>query len=346
MLSQYKNILIVGLGASSLNLRALLSAARSHTTSFHFLDTLDPYIVSEMERKIDKNTAIIFISKSGNTHETNLLLEHMKSHENIFIMSSGNSSNMYKIAQNIKHAWIPYPEAISGRFALLEKPFLEIAAIAGIDTNAILKSAGDIDRQNAINIATKWMENFENGQKNWVIISYSKQINGLLLWLRQIISESLGKGGFGIMPILAEGSMDEHSQLQLFLDGPDDKFYDIISSKYNCYSIESCHPREGGDPGNIKLDSRLRGNDNMPNLLAVAQTEHAFMVEEMLKNKGRDVNHKCYDDIDAHVVGDYIGTYAEVVRIIADKLGFDPYNQPAVEDIKQKSGPFPEMNRT
>ena len=60
------------------------------------------------------------------------------------------------------------------------------------------------------------------------------------------------------------------------------------------------------------------------------------MVETMLKAKGRDVVHICHDDINDAVVGNYIGIYSEVVRIIADKLGFDPYNQPAVEDIKQK----------
>lgn len=310
MLSQYKKILIVGFGASSLNLRALLSAAPNHAKSFYFLDTLDPYAVAESEVQIDENTAIIFISKSGNTQETNLLLEHLRGYSNIFILSSGNTSNMYKIAQSIKHVWIPYPDAISGRFALLEKPFLDIVEAAGIDTDAILKASSNMDKQNAMHIAEKWMKNFENGKKNWVVISYAKQMHGLLLWLRQIISESLGKNGFGIMPILAEGSMDEHSQLQLFLDGPDDKFYDIISSSY------------------IMMPN---------NKLATSQTEHAFMVENMLKNKGRDVCHKCHDNIDANAVGDYIGTYAEVVRIIADKLGFDPYNQPAVEDIKQKS---------
>jgi len=310
MLSQYKKILIVGFGASSLNLGALLSAAPNHDKQFCFLDTLDPYAVSEAEVQIDRNTAIIFISKSGNTQETNLLLEHLRNYSNIFILSSSNTSNMYKIAQSIKHVWIPYPDAISERFALLEKPFLDIVGAAGVDTNVISKASSNINKQDAMHIAEKWMEHFENGQKNWVIISYVKQMHGLLLWLRQIISESLGKNGFGIMPILAEGSMDEHSQLQLFLDGPDDKFYDIISSKY------------------IMMPE---------NKLAESQTEHAFMVEKMLKNNGRDVYHKCHDNIDANVVGGYIGTYAEVVRIIADRLGFDPYNQPAVEDIKQKS---------
>ncbi len=318
MFSKYKIILIVGFGASSLNIRALLSASAIHKKQFYFLDTLDPYSVASTLEKIDANTAIIFISKSGNTHETNLLLEYMKHYKNLFIMSSGITSNMYKIAQDIEHKWLQYPDAISGRFALLEKPFLDIVG----DADGIVKAAQDIDKQKALDIANKWLQNFENGKRNWVIINYSAQLQGLLLWMRQIISESLGKNGFGIMPIIAEGTMDEHSQLQLFLDGPDDKFYDVISSRYNSVIARS-------------LVVALAKTDDVA--ISLAQTEHAFMVESMLKSKGRDVVHTCYDDIDDAVVGNYIGTYSEVVRIIADRLGFDPYNQPAVEDIKQKS---------
>ena len=78
MFSKYKKIVIVGFGASSLNVRALLSHSTNHKQHFYFLDTLDPYAVNQIIQQIDHNTAIIFISKSGNTHETNLLLEHMK----------------------------------------------------------------------------------------------------------------------------------------------------------------------------------------------------------------------------------------------------------------------------
>jgi hypothetical protein len=72
--------------------------------------------------------------------------------------------------------------------------------------------------------------------------------------------------------------MDEHSQLQLFLDGPDDKFYDIISSKYK-----------------------------EANILASAQIDHAVMLKSMLEAKGRIVEHACHDEINEDVVGHYIG---------------------------------------
>lgn len=314
MFSQFKNIVIVGFGASSLNLRALLSSKVIHSKAFHFLDSLDPTLISSLEPLLRKeDTAIIFISKSGNTQETNLLLESMKDLPNIFILSSQAESNMRKIAQDIPHKWIDYPEARSGRFALLEKPFLDIAGIAGVDTASLVHAVANIDRNISQRIAEEWMDHFQGGKKNWVIISYSRQITGLLLWMRQIISESLGKSGFGILPLIAEGSMDEHSQLQLFLDGPNDKFYDIIStSNYNC-------------------------NPLWQEKLGKSQTQHAFMVEEMLKAKQRPVKHTNHEIINEALVGNYIGTYSEIVRIIAEKLGFDPYNQPAVENIKQKS---------
>lgn len=314
MLSSFKYILVVGFGASSLNLRALLSAKNILNKSFYFLDSLDPTLLSDLDKFLPKSeTAVIFISKSGNTQETNLLLDVMRDWSNIFILSSAKESNMQRIANDIPHHWINYPDTVSGRFALLETPFLNIALEGGVDTAKIVQAVSKVDKSLAQDIAKKWMDNFQRGKRNWVLISYTRQISGLLLWIRQIISESLGKNGFGIMPIIAEGSMDEHSQLQLFLDGPDDKFYDIISTtNYNASAI-----------GHEKL--------------AKSQTHHAFMVEDMLKAKNRDVIHTNHATINEEVVGNYIGLYSEIVRIIADKLGFDPYNQPAVENIKQKS---------
>ena len=310
MFSKFKQILIVGFGASGLNLRALLSATPHYKKRFHFLDTLDLPAIEWTASRLDlETTALIFISKSGNTQETNMLLAHLKAAPHIFILSCNKDSQIKRMAQKIPHQWIDYPDTISGRFALLEKPFLDIVDDI-VDTRKITHAAKHINKTQAIEIAKNWLKNFEDGKRNWVIMSYSRQMRGLLLWIRQIVSESLGKNGFGIMPIIAEGSMDEHSQLQLFLDGPDDKFYDIISSR----NLDYNHIED----------------------VAKSQVDHAMMVEKMLLAKNRDVTHHLYDNIDEKVVGNYIGTYIEVAKIIADKLGFDPYNQPAVEDIKLK----------
>lgn len=309
MLSHFSKILIVGVGASSLNIKALISGrSASYRRRFIFLDTLDPETVKQVIKLIDSKTAVVFISKSGNTHETNLLLEHISSinfdvsnSPKIFILSSKEKSKIHEIASKIPHEWIIYPESVSGRFALLEKPFLDIVG----DSDRVVSAAKNVDIKISTKIAESWINHFHSGRSNWVIMNYIPQLDGLLLWIRQIVAESLGKNNFGILPVLATGPMDEHSQLQLFLDGPDDKFYHILS----------------------RNDTDTKLGD--------AQSKHAIMTETMLLEKGRDVVHESYRDIDDQIVGRYIGIYSEVVRIIAKKIGFDPYNQPSVEDIKK-----------
>ena len=314
MQNNYKNILIVGFGASSLNIKAILSSIVTPKLPFYYLDSLDPNAVSRILSGIElQDTAAFIISKSGNTQETNILFEYLAtlSCKKIFILSSKADSQLYNLSRSVKHEWIDYAESEGGRFALLTKPFLDIAEVAGIDTAKLKAASLSTDNGYIKKIADKWIENFKNGKRNWVIINYSTQLHGVLLWIRQIVAESLGKNGFGIMPILAEGTMDQHSQLQLFLDGPDDKFYEIISCDFN----------------------------NAPEFDKIAQTQidHSFKVSAMLKEKNRLVTHSHHKKIDEEFIGQTIATYINIVKIVADIMGFDPVSQPAVENMKQKS---------
>jgi glucose-6-phosphate isomerase len=306
-----KDILIIGFGASSLNIRALLSSSASYKANFHFLDSLDPFVLNKVLSSLDIAKAKIFvISKSGNTRETNILFEYIltKNPGEISILCENKVSILGKIAKNIDHKWIDYAQMHSGRFALLTKPFLDIIELAGINPNKLLEGSVEASEVDAAKISEEWLMHFENGRRNWVVMLYSQQLHGLFMWIRQIVSESLGKNGFGIFPILAEGTMDEHSQLQLFLDGPKDKFYDVISSDYSEYQN-----------------------------LSKVQIEHAYKITGMLKEKNLPVNQIHHERIDEIVIGKYIATYLSVVKILAAKLSIDPLTQPAVECMKQKS---------
>ncbi len=307
----YETILIVGFGASSLNLKALISSVSRTKIPFYYLDSLDPISVQEILQNLDlTKTAIYIISKSGNTQETNILAEYLirQNTGEIFVLCENKDSALYNIVQNTHHEWIDYANVKSGRFALLTKPFLDIAEFAGVDSQKLLKAAELANMDDAKIIANRWLENFESGRPNWVVMTYTRQIYGLFLWVRQIVSESLGKNGFGIFPILVEGTMDEHSQLQLFLDGPDDKFYDIISCDFDEIGFET---------------------------LSKTQIAHAYKIFDMLSNKKREVRHMHHKFIDELVIGNYIAIYTEAVKIIGQIMGFDPLTQPAVESMKQ-----------
>jgi glucose-6-phosphate isomerase len=307
----FTSILVVGFGASSLNLKAIISSVSKTKIPFHYLDTLDPVAVQEILKPLDLNKTMIYIiSKSGNTQETNILAEYLITQKTgkIFVLCASKDSMLYKIIQNIDHEWIDYANVKSGRFALLTKPFLDIAALAGVDIQKLVESASKVDIKDAEIMAHRWESNFKAGRANWVVMIYTRQLYGLFLWVRQVVSESLGKNGFGILPILAEGTMDQHSQLQLFLDGPDDKFYDIISCDFHEASLEK---------------------------LSKTQVDYAYKIFYMLSEKKRETIHVHHKIIDEKMVGEYIAIYTEAIKILGKKMGFDPLTQPAVESMKQ-----------
>jgi glucose-6-phosphate isomerase len=307
-----RDILIVGFGASSLNLRALLSSSYNHRVNIHFLDSQDIHYVDEIIKKVDLSECITYvISKSGSTSETNILAKLVieMGARNLKIICSDKNSELGHIVLNIRHEWIDFIGENSGRFALLTKPFMDIAKEAGIDVKALEKGAALIDMKDIEKKAELWLQHFKEGRIVWVIMLYSKQMHGLFMWIRQIVSESLGKEGFGILPFLCEGSMDEHSQLQLFLDGPKDKFYELISCGYD---------------GELALLSEM-------------QTQHAEKVTSLLKAKNLPCEHIHHELVDAFLIGKYIATYLSLVKIIGRKLGFDPLTQPAVESMKKRA---------
>lgn len=348
-----KDILIIGFGASSLNVRALLSGSYKHTRSVYYLDSMDSSYVESVLDMVDLGLCDTYIiSKSGATYETNLLAKLIleMGARNIKVICGNKESELAKIVSSVKHEWIDFVGEKSGRFALLTKPFLDIAESAGIDTTKLMKGAEDVDNddENYINrMAEKWLKHFEERRRIWVIMLYVKQLHGLFMWIRQIVAESLGKEGWGILPFLCEGSMDEHSQLQLFLDGPKDKFYDIITCDYSFlrHSEEGASSRPSGPhevSNELDIPPQLQSQDpdayaHKLRMTGQGQTLHAEKVAHLLKAKKLPYEFYQIEEVDAYVVGQYIATYLKLVKVLGAKLGFDPMNQPAVESMKKSA---------
>jgi len=179
-------------------------------------------------------TKTYIISKSGSTNETNILAKYLigQGIKKPNILCAYENSNLAKLVKDIDHKWIKLDKKISGRFSVLTRPFLSIARLGGIDPNKILEGSKSVKASEISKLAEEFIHNYNMGKGDYVIMLYNIQLKGLFMWVRQIVAESTGKGGFGITPILSECSMDEHSQLQLYLEGPDDKFYHIISGDF------------------------------------------------------------------------------------------------------------------
>lgn len=240
--AQYDDICVIGFGASSLNIRALLSLLATPSKKIIYLDTVDPLEISQILSQINLPRSIFFaLSKSGNTHETYLLTKYLLTVKtiktaSIYVISPASNNLLFNLAQRCGLNHLPHNFGSSGRFGIILAAALLPTIMAGLDAAKIIAAARQSLAEILLNqgrevkqIARWYLDNYYAGRRIMVVLNYCYQLDGLCRWQQQLIAESLGKNNFGITPIIARGTFDEHSQLQLYLEGPDDKFYQIIT---------------------------------------------------------------------------------------------------------------------
>lgn len=238
---QYSCVGIIGFGASSLNIRGICSSITKTNKRTIYCDSIDELDIAEKLALIDIQQTIFFVlSKSGNTEETYLLTKYLLEvkkidNQDIYIITNNTNNLLSNLAKDFKIPIIEHEQHISGRFGIIAYASLLPASIIGVDIKVLVESAiktlSDTikNKQNIIQKAKYYLDNYFLGRRILVTLNYCHQLGGLCLWQQQLIGESLGKNNFGITPVLSRGTFDEHSQLQLYLEGPDDKFYEIIT---------------------------------------------------------------------------------------------------------------------
>lgn len=224
-----------------------------------FIDNVDPSEVAPLFRLLDPaRTAVNVITKSGGTLETMALFllfkewitKHVGSRagkDHFIATTDPNKGTLREMAQKEGYATLEIPEAIGGRFSVLTPVGLFPAAVSGIDIDALLKGAAGLDQ------AFQHMPASENGaiwgaylhywsytrRKRNILVTmpYAEGLNGMAQWFGQIWAESLGKEkdlsgktiSTGQTPVVAVGATDQHSQLQLYMEGPIDKTIQFLS---------------------------------------------------------------------------------------------------------------------
>lgn len=310
------NVIVIGVGASSLNIKAVTSILPN--PSVIYLDNIHQVSIDAKLSKIDISRSIFFaISNSGNTHETYILTKYILgkvSSNQVCIISPVGDNLMFQLANEYNTEHIKHEHNISGRFGVLGFSSLLISKVIGVDIEALLKHIklilsqliknNDTDnyiRNNIINIAHWYLSNYALGRHMLIMFNYCHQLNGLCQWKQQLIGESLGKDGFGITPIIAKGTFDQHTQLQLYLDGPDDKWYEII----------------------------VNNNDN--SYFAKDLQYHIQKIQNAFNNRPMKlISLKINEQIIAQSILEIIF----VVMLIAKCKGINPFNQPLVDHYK------------
>jgi len=268
---RFENFVVVGIGGSSLGNRAvfealshplynLLPPGKRGGPRMFFPDNIDPELVSGLLEALDPETTIVnVITKSGSTAETmaNFLafLTWFKERcskdfsEHLVATTGAQKGALRKIAEEEGFETFPVPAGVGGRFSVLSAVGLLSSAFAGIDIHRLLAGAARMDRRikeskpqanPALVAATvHTMLDRKKGKHNTVFMPYAQCLRATADWFRQLWAESLGKKfsstgeavHTGQTPIAALGTTDQHSQIQLYVEGPNDKLITLIEAK-------------------------------------------------------------------------------------------------------------------
>jgi len=248
-----KNIVVMGIGGSTLGTYAIykfLKHSKKLSKKLHFLETTDPIDIKSKIERIDLNDALfIVISKSGTTVETISIFKYINSlvkcdkNNTLVITESDSKLNAYAKANDIKSFDIP--KNVGGRFSVFSAVGLVPLAIVGIDIDKLLAGTKEVHDSfflqgetysRVVKKARFFVENKSCFNIN-VVFSYSSRLEGFNKWYIQLWGESLGKIDVdgtkqGLTPIGIIGPIDQHSFLQLIVEGRRDKTLSVIKVEH------------------------------------------------------------------------------------------------------------------
>tara|TARA_B100000900_G_scaffold413483_1_gene437602 strand:- start:2645 stop:3757 length:1113 start_codon:yes stop_codon:yes gene_type:complete len=222
---KFKNYNIIGMGGSSLGAKAIYNFFKNKVKkNFSFIDNIN---LNENYKK--KETLNIIISKSGNTIETIANFKKLKSKKNNLFICENSNNTLRTLAQKLKSEIINHKNYIGGRYSVLSEVGMLPATLMGLDARKFKHFDNLIQNKFFFN---SLIENvgltislIKKKKFNSVILNYDESSEDLFKWYQQLIAESLGKKSRGIFPIVSNLPRDNHSLMQLYLDGPKKNFF-------------------------------------------------------------------------------------------------------------------------
>ena len=330
---RFKNVVIIGMGGSILGSQAIYFFLRKKIKkNFLFLDNIDLDKLEKLSNKgrLDK-TLFIVISKSGGTIETlsNFISLRIikKNSKNIVIISEKNNNSLYKLSKKMKLKHIEHKNYIGGRYSVLSEVGMIPAYLMGLNIQKIrknllthLKTKNKIFLKDSVIKLTNLLAN--NKFKNLIFFNYVPQLENFLYWNQQLIAESLGKKEKGFLPLISSAPKDHHSLLQLYLDGPKDKLFYIFSTEtFNDKKIITKN-----------LDKNLDFlNNKTLNQIKIAQ-KNAFI--KVLKRKKIPFREFIIKDFSEESLGELFSYFILETALIGKLSNINPFDQPAVEQVK------------
>lgn len=347
----FSKTIVFGIGGSSLGGEMLVRTLgdTNPKNSVTFYDNVDPSTMIALESVNWNETLLLVISKSGNTAETLSqfltilpIMEHELGYNNVpehvLIITENKSGALYQLSQELNIEVIEHPP-VGGRFSVLSVVGLLPAYVGGVDISGVLEGARSmVESCSTENI----LENpaFMNGAAQYlhaernrtisVVMPYADNLRFVVNWFRQLWAESLGKIDSdgrhrGLTPTEAHGVTDQHSQLQLLLEGPDDKLVTFISDPGFRFRGRRVPMRFANIPAITPLAGHTIGELFISELKATRTT---------LSRRGRPNRTLALLERDAYALGELIILLELETVVVATLMGIDAFDQPAVEESK------------
>jgi glucose-6-phosphate isomerase len=329
---KYKSVILIGMGGSALGAEAIYSFCNEKIRKkFNFFDNLDQLKVEKIKKNINlKNSLFVIILKSGNTLETLInsnLFEDKINNKNTIIITENKTNLLNVFAKNKKILHINHKNYIGGRYSVLSEVGMIPAYLMNLKISYFRKNLQEFFRSKEKNLlldsVIKLSHIYRYKKINSIILlNYAPEANDFLYWCQQLMAESLGKKGKGILPVVSPAPKDHHSLLQLYLDGPKDKIFYIFSLKFN---------------KKMKINKNVFGNNfsyaENKNLSEIKEAQRRSIIK-IFKSKNIPYREFTINKQNEETLGELFSYFITETALIGRLLGFNPFDQPAVEKIK------------
>ena len=321
-----KNFRLIGMGGSTLGTQAIYEFLNEKIKkNFYFVDNL-----KLKPKKIKKKITNLVISKSGNTTETivnaNILIKNKD--KNIFITENKNNY-LNKLALKLKAEVIHHNNFIGGRYSVLSEVGMLPAELMGLNINKFRQFNFLIKNKKFLNSLISNVSStfylIKKKKFNSIIINYDEGSESLFLWYQQLVAESLGKKRKGLLPILSNMPKDNHSVMQLYLDG----------FKNNFYTFFYTHDQKSQKI----INSKILLSQNYLKNKTVSEIKYfqKKATEKVFKRK--NIPFRSFEIIKKNekTLGELFSFFILETILLGRLMNINPFDQPAVELIKKET---------
>ena len=330
---RFKTISIVGMGGSILGAEALYDFFQEKIKKkVYFFNDLNETKITNLKKKEDLSKILfIIISKSGNTLETlsNLFSLRIikKKSKNIILITEKKNNLLFSLSKKQNLFYVEHKPYVGGRYSIFSEVGILPAFLMGININKLRSKILEcLKKKNTKFLKESCIKlvSLINSKKynNLIFLNYAPRLEKFLYWCQQLIAESLGKRGKGFLPMISNSPKDHHSLLQLYLDGPRDKLFHFFSINQKSKEI-------------INFDKSLKIKSFL-NKKKISTVKNAQQMALIKCFKVKKIPFRVFKlhKFDEETLGQLFSYFIIETVIVGKMLNINPFDQPAVEQVK------------